>query len=181
MKNTLSDNDLQIRLRADDKKALEEVYLCYKHEFLNYAKRYDIETFDVLDIYQDSIIALHQNFVTSQLELKSSTIKTYLFGIGKNKIFKKLKENQRLLRVEVENDEYTEIDIEQDLPSKNQLALAIKLSKLSETCKQVLNLFYYRNLTIEDIVNLTHYKDANTVRSHKSRCLKHLKSLFKVN
>jgi len=181
MKNTLNDNELQTLLRADDKKALEEVYLSYKQEFLNYAKRYDIDASDVLDIYQDAIIAMHQNFVTSQLELQTSSIKTYLFGIGKNKLFKKLKEKQRIIRVEVKNDEYTEIKIERDLPTKNQLVLAKRLSELSETCKTILNLYYYRNLTIEEIVDLTHYKDANTVRSHKSRCLKHLKTLFKVN
>ncbi|MBU2922514.1 sigma-70 family RNA polymerase sigma factor [Winogradskyella psychrotolerans] len=181
MKNTLSDNDLQRQLRADDKKALESVYLSYKQAFLNYAKRYDIATSDVLDIYQDAIIAMHQNFVTSQLELQNSTIKTYLFGIGKNKIFKTLKAQQRVIRVDVENDNYTEIKIEEELPTANQHALAKRLSELSETCKTVLQLFYYRNLTIEEIVGLTHYKDANTVRSHKSRCLKHLKTLFKVN
>jgi len=181
MKNTLSDQELQVQLRADNKKALEDVYLSYKSEFLNYAKRYDIATADVLDIYQDAIIAMHQNFVMAQLELHSSTIKTYLFGIGKNKLFKKLKEKQRVIRVEVESDNYTEIDLEQDLPTETQLALAKRLRELSETCKTILRLFYYRNLTIEDIVDATHYKDANTVRSHKSRCLKHLKTLFKVN
>jgi len=180
MKNTLSDQKLQTQLRADNKKALEVVYLRYKLEFLNYAKRYDIATTDVLDIYQDAIIAMHQNFVMSQLELQTSTIKTYLFGIGKNKLFKKLKEKQRVIRVEVESDNYTEINLEQDLPTENQLILVKNLSELSDTCKTVLNLFYYRNLTIEEIVELTHYKDANTVRSHKSRCLKHLKTLFKV-
>ncbi|WP_282043839.1 RNA polymerase sigma factor [Winogradskyella flava] len=180
MKNTVSDDQLQKRLRADDKKALEEIYVAYKSEFINYSKRYKIETSDVLDIYQDAIIAMHQNFVMSQTELKTSTIKTYLFGIGKNKLFKKLNQSQRLLRIEVDTDNYTEIDIEADMPTENQLKLAKRLNEISDTCKQLLQLFYYRNLTIDEIVQLTHYKDGNTVRSHKSRCLKHLKSLFKV-
>ncbi|MBC2843640.1 RNA polymerase sigma factor [Winogradskyella flava] len=182
MKNTVSDDQLQKRLRADDKKALEEIYVAYKSEFINYSKRYKIETSDVLDIYQDAIIAMHQNFVMSRIELKTSTIKTYLFGIGKNKLFKRLKEKQRLLRVEVEQqkDEYTEIKLESNLPTENQLKLAKRLNEISGTCKKLLQLFYYRNLTIEEIVELTHYKDGNTVRSHKSRCLKNLKTLFKV-
>lgn len=182
MKNTVSDNQLQKRLRANDKKALEEVYVDYRGEFLNYSKRYNIETSDLLDVYQDAIIAMHQNFVMSQIELKTSTIKTYLFGIGKNKLFKRLKEKQRTMRVEVEQqkDDYTEINLEEHLPTENQKKLTLRLDEISGTCKELLNLFYYRNLTIDEIVELTHYKDGNTVRSNKSRCLKSLKTLFKV-
>lgn len=180
MKNTVSDNQLQKCLRADDKKVLEEVYVSYKSEFINYAKRYDIERSDVLDIYQDAIVALHQKFVMSQLELTKSTVKTYLFGIGKNKLFKKLKAQNRMLLVTVETDEYIQIEIEQDSPSENQKKLAKNLNEISGTCKELLKLFYYRNLTIEEIVQLTDYKDGNTVRSQKSRCLKSLKSLFKI-
>ncbi|WP_179021161.1 RNA polymerase sigma factor [Winogradskyella forsetii] len=181
MKDIDIDSQLQKLLRADDKKALEKVYVDYKAEFLNYSKRYTIDTSDVLDVYQDAIIAMHQNFVTSQLELKTSTVKTYLFGIGKNKLFKKLKQKHRILRVEIETDDYTEIELEHNLPTENQKILAKRLAEISGTCKQLLQLFYYRNLTIDEIVEQTHYKDGNTVRSHKSRCLKHLKSLMKVN
>jgi RNA polymerase sigma-70 factor (ECF subfamily) len=181
MSNTASDYEMQVALRADDKSTLEQIYTSYRAEFINYSKRFPLDKSDILDIYQDAVIAMHQNFVMSQLELKSSSIKTYLFGIGKNKIFKKLKSEQRFLRVEVEQNAYTEIEIEDSTPSELQLALAKRLGEISESCKSILKLYYYRNLTIEEIVELTHYSDGNTVRSHKSRCLKHLKSLFKVN
>ncbi len=182
MGNTLSDNQLQVLLRSDDKAALESVYTRYRQEFLNYSIRYPLAEADVLDIYQDAVIAMHQNFVMSQLELKASSVKTYLFGIGKNKIFKKLKEQNRVLRIEIEtSDTYENIDLESHLPTEKQLALAKNLNEISESCKAILKLFYYRGLTIDDIVETTDYKDGNTVRSQKSRCLKHLKSLFKVN
>jgi len=181
MKNTPSDNQLQKQLQLDNKEALEEVYNMYRQEFLNYSKRYPLPEEDILDIYQDAVIAMHQNFVISQLELTSSSIKTYLFGIGKNKIFKKLKEQNKILRIEHEvNDTFEIIDIESHLPTQNQITLAEKLNEISESCKTILKLFYYRGLTIDDIVETTNYKDGNTVRSQKSRCLKQLKSLCKV-
>lgn len=181
MGNTASEYKLQVALRADNKKALEQVYTNYRDEFVNYSKRYPLDESDILDIYQDAVIAMHQNFVMSQLELKSSSIKTYLFSIGKNKIFNKLKSKQRFLRVEIQNNEYTEIELDDAVPSELQIALSKRLNEISESCKSILKLYYYRNLTVDEIVDLTHYKDGNTVRSHKSRCLKHLKSLFKVN
>ena len=181
MRNTPSDNQLQKQLRLDNKKALEEVYNMYRQEFLNYSKRYPLVEADIVDIYQDAVIAMHQNFVMSQLELETSSIKTYLFGIGKNKIFKKLKEEHKVLRIETEtSDSYETVDIEPHAPTHNQIILAKKLNEISESCKTILKLFYYRGLTIDDIVATTDYKDGNTVRSQKSRCLKHLKTLCKV-
>lgn len=181
MNSTGKESQLQTRLRANDKKAFEEVYTMYREQFINYSKRYNLDRSYILDIYQDSVIALYQKFVMTQLELEKSTIKTYLFGIGKNKIFNILKEEQRFLRVEIEADNYTEITIDSDEPTLRQIALSKNIKQISESCTDLLKLFYYRNLTIEEIVELTHYKDGNTVRSHKSRCLKHLKSLFNVN
>lgn len=173
--------ELQDLLRSDDKKALETIYVNYKSEFLNYSKKYGLDTNDALDIYQDAVIAMHHNFVTTQLVITSSSIKTYLFGIGKFKILKKLKEEDKFLRVEIEEKEYEEINIEEPTPSKESITLSQNLNRISESCKKVLELFYYRNLTVDEIVQLTEYKDGNTVRSHKSRCLKRLKSLFKIN
>jgi RNA polymerase sigma-70 factor (ECF subfamily) len=181
MENKPSEEQLQVRLRSDDKTALKEVYISYRQEFLYYAKRYPLEEADVLDIYQDAIVAMHQNFVMKQISLKLSSIKTYLFGIGKNKIYKKLKEKNKVLRVEVEiPDSYAKIDFDDSLPTENQIALAKKLNEISDACRHIIKLFYYRGLTIDDIVEITDYKDKNTVRSQKSRCLKHLKSLLKV-
>lgn len=180
MSRNSTDAELQDLLRSDDKKALETIYVRHKSAFLNYAKKYGLDMYNALDIYQDAIIAMHQNFVSSQLVLTSSSIKTYLFGIGKFKILKKLKEEKTLLKVETAEEDYTEISIEEVAPSEASILLSKNLAKISESCKEILKLYYYRNLTVDEIVQLTDYKDGNTVRSHKSRCLKRLKSLFKV-
>ncbi|MEM6684494.1 MAG: sigma-70 family RNA polymerase sigma factor [Bacteroidota bacterium] len=179
MNRNTTDAELQDRLRSDDKKALETIYIQYKNEFLNYAKRYNLDTYNAIDVYQDAIIAMHHNFVNTRLVLTSSSIKTYLFGIGKFKILKKIKEAKTLINVETKEEAYTEITLEESTPSERSMTLSAHLDTISDSCRKVLELFYYRNLTVDEIVQLTEYKDGNTVRSHKSRCLKRLKSLFK--
>ncbi len=175
-----SELQLQSRLRNDDKKALEEVYLKNKLAFINYAIGFDISKSIALDIYQESIITLYQNFITNKIVLEKGSIKTYLFGIGKNKIYKFLKEQNKLIRKTVNQDEYVEIKIEENQPTDFQIKLSKNLKLISESCQNILKLYYYRNLTIDEIVEQTAYKDSNTVRSHKSRCMKRLKTLFKV-
>lgn len=174
------DKELQKRLRANEKEALEFVYAEYRTDFLNYFKRYDITHINALDVYQDAIIAMRRNFVTSQLELKSSSVKTYLFGIGKNIVLKKIEKESRAAQL-LEQEKETVMEIEEIYPSERSILLSKNLEKISESCRNILKLYYYRNLTIKEIVELTDYKDENTVRSHKSRCLKGLKSLFNVH
>ena len=89
------DSDLQQRLRSDDKSALEFVYKSYKSEFLNFSKHYKLRNDEAVDIYQDAVIALYQNFASKQLHLENSTVKTYLFGICKHKIYGLLKTNKK--------------------------------------------------------------------------------------
>lgn len=177
MSKDFDPNDLEARLKADDKSALEHVYIMYREEFLNYAKRYPLSDEDVLDVYQDAMVAMHQNFVVRQVTLERSTIKTYLFGIAKNKIFGYLKTKDKQLQIDKDWEDYEEVVGNDEVLSYYQKQLAHRLSQLSESCREILRLYYYRNLSVQEIVAQTKYKDANTVKSHKSRCMKNLKSL----
>jgi len=173
--------DLQTRLRNDDKKALEEVYLTYKDAFMNYGLRFNLDTEELIDVYQDSVIAMYQNFTTKQTQLEKSSLKTYLFSIGKHKIYDRLKERKQFVGTVFMEDDYEEIILEEKEISKEQAQLRKYFGHLGESCQQILKLFYYRGLTMKEIVAQTHYKDENTVKSHKSRCLKKLIELIKSN
>lgn len=178
---TKRDQKLQQRLRRDDKKVLEKIYVLYKEEFVNYGFRYGLEREDLTDVYQDAIIAMHQNFVLKQTVLTNSTVKTYLFGIGKHKIFDRLKALKKVYKTFEEKDSYEDVNLLETEPTKEQKLLAKYFGHLSESCQDILKMFYYRNLTVKEMVKLSHYKDENTVKSHKSRCLKGLKKLIHNN
>lgn len=172
---------LQEKLRADDEDALETIYLEYKTAFISYAKKFNLNQDEVLDVYQDAIIALHQNFVTKQTVLNTSSVKTYLFGIGKNLILNRLKELKKVWNTEKHTDGFAEISFESPELTQEQQLLVKHFKFLGASCKEILKLFYYRNLTIKEIVSLSNYKDENTVKSHKSRCLKTLKTMINSN
>ncbi|MDT0555392.1 RNA polymerase sigma factor [Patiriisocius hiemis] len=179
MENT--EATLQERLRADDKKALEEVYIAHKEVFLSYASSFNVDRDVLLDIYQDSVIALFQNFVRKQTVLEKSTVKTYLFGIAKNKLYTYLKAQKRLIVTNNSFETFEEIKSEEQELTREQRLLAKYFDEISTSCQHILKLFYYRSLSIKEIVSMTQYKDENTVKSHKSRCLKRLTELIKNN
>src|SRR5690554_5727713 len=89
------DNYYLEKLREGDQRALEKIYIAYKADFLRFAGKIHPDREMVLDVYQDSIIALFENEQRGMLNTLSSSLKTYLFSIGKFKLYKLNKEAHR--------------------------------------------------------------------------------------
>lgn len=108
--------------------------------------------------------------------------KTYLFGIGKHLVYKKLQENSVKTIYDASQhivDHYDEIVVEpQEELTEEQLLLKHFFIQLGKSCQQVLTLAFYRGLTNEEIAEIGQYESEAVVRSQKSRCLKTLKNLI---
>ncbi len=59
--------------------------------------------------------------------------------------------------------------------SHEQKLLKKYFETLGEQCQKLLTMFYYRGLSIKEIIAEGGYNNANVVKSQKSRCLKTLK------
>lgn len=100
-------------------------------------------------------------------------------------IFDLLKEKKKTFTLntdvlsEYSNIEKVDIEFENEELTIEQQLLRTHFKKLGKKCREVLTLFYYRGLTIDDIVELTDYTSKSVVRSQKSRCLKSLKEMIK--
>jgi RNA polymerase sigma-70 factor (ECF subfamily) len=165
------------RVARDDKKALDQLYIKYREPFLAYFKKYEISDEEIKDLYQDTMIAFYQRGVKGKLSSLSSSIKTYVFGIGKNKAVDLIRKKKIDMQIKLSETEYESIQVDDIVLSPFQVKLRKHFNQLGESCKRMLTMFYYRGLDINDIVEIGGYKDANTVKSHKSRCLKKLRSL----
>ncbi|MEM8763137.1 MAG: RNA polymerase sigma factor [Bacteroidota bacterium] len=165
---------LQERLREGDKKALGQLYSAYKAAFLAYFRERVAVGMDIEDLYQDSVIAVYQNYVLNQLQLKKGSVKTYLFAVGKNKLAAKFNASKSYVKEDfLLTQPYFEVD-EDQMRMEQQLLLK-EFKQLGEKCREMLRLHYYRGLTDKEIVEKTGYKDENTIKSYRSRCLKKLK------
>lgn len=171
-------------LKNSDKKALEKVYLENRDSFLNFARKFNVSDDDIIDVYQDSIIALQEKAVEGKLENLSCSIPTFLFGIGKYMLFDKARKNNKKVTdfpLESEAYNYKEISYSfiDEAPNEFQLLLQKGFAELGKKCKEVLTLFYYRGYTIDEIAEKLKYENKNVVKSQKSRCIKQLKE--KIN
>lgn len=176
------ESNILIALKNDDKSVLKSVYLEHKAAFIGFAKTYNIDNEDALDIYQDAIIALRENALKGHLDNLKSGLKTYLFSIGKYMFYKRLKEKNKLHltdSINEKNDTYELIikDIDYNF-STRQRQLQTAFNSLGEQCKTILNLFYLRGFTLDEIAEELNYNNKDVAKSQKSRCLKSLKNNF---
>ncbi|WP_373517932.1 RNA polymerase sigma factor [Pricia sp.] len=177
------DNQAVEDLRSDDRLKLKALYNQYRAEFLGFGKRYNLDQDALADVYQEAFLALRKRAINGKLGNIQSSLKTYLFGIGKHMIFDALKEKNRNVSYEsnmhLVGEEIAEIELDAMPPLTQEQSLLRKYFKeLGEKCRQVLTLFYYRGLNIEEIAQAAGYGNANVVKAQKSRCLKTLRQLI---
>ncbi|WP_460220137.1 RNA polymerase sigma factor [Psychroserpens sp. MEBiC05023] len=173
-------------LKNRDQNALKHIYSNNRLAFMTFAKKYPIAEEDIIDIYQDAIIALRNNAVNGTIDNLKSELKTYLFSIGKYMIYDKLRQQKKMHLVEdtshfVKNETEFVFDTETNELTSRQKQLQVAFKALGQKCKDVLTLFYYRGFDLEEIMNELNYTNKDVVKSQKSRCIKSLKMMILKN
>ncbi len=169
-------------LKSGDKKTLEKIYLDHREGFINFSKKYNVDERDAIDIYQDSILILRENAINGKIDNLNSNISTYLFAIGKYKIYHNFRIQSKL---EITNDfnlveENIDFDVNlygQDITKEQQL-LKKYYDQLGDRCKSILNLFYYQGYTLDEIRTILNYSNKKVLKSQKSRCIKQLRDMI---
>ena len=163
----------------NDHSQVRSLYYSHRDAFFAFGKKYGVKTEDLADLYQEAFLALRKQAIRGKLDNVQSSLKTYLFGIGKNMIYNYLKQRSYLtpLLPDMREEEPYELPERPSL-SPEQKLLHTHFKSLGEKCRLVLTLFYYRGLTIKEIQEAEGYASENVVKSQKSRCLKTLKDLI---
>lgn len=165
-------------LRKGQREVLGKIYLHHREGFLSYAQSYGLPGEELRDIYQDSIIALYENVRQGKLEGLKSSLKTYLYAIGKYKILARLKNSSAStseLMVEPLADGPEPLETSDTEERQQKLQRAYE--QLGPRCREILRRFYYEAQKLEEIREAMDYPSRDTVKAQKSRCLKQLKEI----
>ncbi len=166
-------------LKNSDEKAIRVFYDDNKNGFILFFNRYHLNKDDVLDIYQDAIVALIENAKKGKIDDLKCSLSTYLFGIGKFMIYRKMKNESKNCTIDLENIEIEYEDYNEDAINIQTILLQKGFEKLGEQCRKVLKLFYYEEKKLDEILITLGYTNKDVLKSQKSRCLKQLKDLIK--
>ncbi|MRI00564.1 sigma-70 family RNA polymerase sigma factor [Kriegella sp. EG-1] len=187
MENETAEITLQ-DLRKGSDAVLKKVYEENRDKFLNFARRYNLTEEENIDVYQDAYVIFYENIMSGKLETLTSSISTYLFGVGKYLIFDQMRKNKKtvgenfdLSRVGESDELVSTFEMEKPGLSTEQELLRKYFNTLGNKCQELLTLFYYRGFTIQEIMEAGGYNSENVVKSQKSRCMKTLKERIKEN
>lgn len=132
---------------------------------------------EAADVLQDAMCILNDKIKEPTFQL-SASLSTFLYSICRNLWLMKLRKSgteQKLKDTIKFSGESLYSDIDEE---KENLLNRIEksLSKLGETCRKIIAMYYYEKKNMEEIALSVGMKNADTVKAQKYRCLQQLKS-----
>lgn len=168
------------KIKTNENEALKEIYLLCRQDCLTWLKKeFNCSQDDALDIFQISVMILYDNVITGKLQQLTSNIKTYLTGIARNKALELCRTRKNIVSDDVLNQliSYITEDDTENLGEKVLLA-SRSLDELGDPCKTVLVQYYYYDKSMDDITTIMNYKNSDTTKNQKYKCLKRLQSIY---
>lgn len=173
------------RIKSGETSVLKDIYIAYRSEFLMWLTRtYPCTMEDAKDIYQVSVLDLYENVLDNKLTELKSSLKTYLFAIGKNKALNQNKQKNKIEYL----DEHPEVNLtNDDVEKRRQEALHNDevldrldscLQRLGNPCKALLEDYYYYKKDFQTIRDTMTYKNTDTVKNLRYKCMKRLRKIF---
>ncbi|MGB1241605.1 MAG: RNA polymerase sigma factor [Chitinophagales bacterium] len=171
-------------IKSGDEKTITELYETYRKEFFVWIKnKYQCTDEEALDAYQESVLVLYNNVKKGKLIKFTSSIKTYLFAIGRNVVLYNRRKFQReqsgITDKEIgriADSESAQVNLQ---ISDSQKILMDTLNEMTNTCKSLIMLYYTHNLPFKKIAKKLGYKSETVARMQKMRCMKKMKVLVK--
>jgi RNA polymerase sigma factor (sigma-70 family) len=139
---------------------------------------------DAEDIFQETVVTFI-DLVKKNKFRGEAAVKTFLVAIARNLWLNELKKRVHSVKREKlfeTSRELTEMDVSQYIADREMKQQFVDvLNKLGESCKKLLTLFYYENLSMKDMLQHLPYENEQVVRNKKYKCLQSLTELIKQN
>jgi RNA polymerase sigma factor (sigma-70 family) len=168
-------------LRNGNNEILTVLYKKYYHLVLKLIVNNSGTEEAAQDIYQETIIVLYENARKNSFELNCQ-LQTYIYSVAKRLWLKQLKQNGKTYLLK-EDDELEIVDVGADLndyliKDAEIEKLNQSLSELGEPCATLMQDFYVRKLSMDEIAEKFGYTNADNAKNQKYKCLQRLKKYF---
>jgi RNA polymerase sigma factor (sigma-70 family) len=183
---TVSDGELVANIRSG-KQIDDAIKTIYRNNFESlswYVMNNNGNRQDAEDVFQEVVVSFIE-LVQKDKFRGESTVKTFLFSLNRHTWLNELKRRGRALAREEKyekNQEKTEMDVSHFIAGREAKGQVLQLmEQIGETCKKILLMFYYENLSITEILENLHYENEQVVRNKKYKCLKQLEQMISEN
>lgn len=177
----LTDKEIIAAIRSRNEFLTGKIYRMYRDEFLGFLKKelwYDEDY--LLDVFHDAFLDLCNNIYENKINEKnlSSSLKTYLFSIGKYKVYN-LNRKKGNLHKQILNDIPDVYNEEPEFDEQSELLIRKAVKEMGEPCHTILTKQYWENKSGEIIAAEMNYKNKDTLKTQKYKCIQKLKKELK--
>lgn len=175
------DDDILAKLKDGDYSMLKQLYREYRPDFIQEAfRKFSLDENDAAEIFQDSIMILYENISSGRLKQLVVPLKNYLFGIGRNKMLETKRRKGKIVSLIESNSSPLMEDGNkvEDLMNMKLHTLKHVMIQIGDSCRKLLELFYFHRYNMEVIAEKLGHKNADTTKNLKYKCLQRLRTKF---
>jgi RNA polymerase sigma factor (sigma-70 family) len=168
-------------IRKGDEETLVMLYDANYRLILAYVTRNHGTEDDAEDLLQESLVVLWERVRSGQFEY-AAKLSTFIFGTVKNMWSRRLAKMRKEIPTEIDPDEHSDgaLSALDDLIETEQAKMVRDaLEKIGEQCKKLLMLFYWEELSMEEIAAQMGFANAATAKAKKYQCKKALEKVLK--
>ena len=185
----MTDIDYIAAFRNDDQRAITHFYNKHRDGFLHdIGGRYRILDADLLsEIFQEAVVRLWRNIRSGKLTENdlTTTLAGYLYSVGRLVAMEIFRRVGICLKVNVDEEDIPQLgsngkdDIWFGRETAQEVAVRKAVYAMGEPCAPLLLMFYWDKLSWVEIASELHYKDANSAKTQKYKCIQKLKAIFR--
>jgi RNA polymerase sigma factor (sigma-70 family) len=166
-------------IRKGDEGALVDLYRSSRRPVSAFVTRNSGSSDDAEDVLQEALIVLWERVRSGRFEY-TAQLGTFVFATARNLWLRRLARMRRERPgipdgIDVPDDRDSALDIMME--SERSRLLERALHQLGEPCRELLMLFYWEELSLNDIAQRMGFANADTVKSKKYQCKKALRRL----
>lgn len=166
-----------------------------KGKILTYLrKNYSVSDDDIDDIFQESSMALFLNIRDGKLSNLTSSLGTYFMKVCINQTLKFLGKSSKAIPIvdegrisngnTVRDDKIDELygfcmdTEEEDRKVRMELLVNNIIASMTDTCKNILQGYYWNDFSTSTIADIFGFSDANSVKAQKYKCVKKFRDKY---
>lgn len=183
MKDSILEEEINLLkgLARSDKKSVEVIYSQNYSLVQALVVNNNGTIDDAKDIFQEAMMVLFDKARSGNFELNCQ-IRTYLYAVARRLWLKKLSKGNRHI-ADFDDANETQIAVDDDMVEHEQKdaefdMMHAAIGTLGEPCKSLLEAFYFKNLSMQEIAENFGYTNAENAKTQKYKCLIRLKKIF---
>lgn len=169
------------QIRQGKEEAMVRLYETNERQVTSFVTRNNGSQDDAEDMLQEALVILWERVRTGRYE-HTARISTFVFATVKNMWLRRIARSKREVASDMQNDPTPSNEksvLDDMIETEEAAAVSIALNTLGDPCRQLLLLYYWEELSMDDIAVQMGFANADTVKSKKYQCKKALEKLLR--